>query len=73
MKDGKSRINSKTFWGLLVVVVVAVAKFFGLDIDLAFLGDGVQTGDVDDLIQVLAAVWAWWGVRTSREPIKGSG
>lgn len=56
----KNPLNSKTIWGLIILVLNFVAGAFGFELDFNWLGDGVTA---QELFDFLGAVLVILGVR----------
>lgn len=65
-EKGKAWWESKTIWGIIIVLVPQVAKLIGIDVDVVVVEnveDTVQTLNLawNDIISVVGAIVAWWG------------
>lgn len=58
----KFSLKSKTTWGMLIILAVAVMRYLGYDVDT---GDGKAA----ELLQTVGAVLAILGIRTAKQPL----
>lgn len=70
MKEKKPFYQSKTFWGLVTVVGAYLLPMAGINVDLTTLEDGATAAE---LVQVLGAGLAAWGLRTAKKPVALTG
>lgn len=67
MNEKKPWYQSKTVWGLGVMMVSAGLQTFGIDVDLSSAEDGIQS--VGELFTLLGAALTAIGIRTADRPL----
>lgn len=65
-EHGKTWVESKTIWGLIVAICPIIFSFLGIDIGTVFtdnLNDTVQTANTvwNEVASLIGFVIAWWG------------
>ena len=71
----KKKTQSKTYWGVLALVLTGLASVFGIAIEFEWLADGLQWTDAAKIgaaVGVIVSTAATqWGLRTATQPIEG--
>lgn len=68
--EPKKKRKSKRFWGGAALVVGILLSVLGVDIDSAFLADGMQFRDIENIMMIVGALVMKWGEHTATQPLR---